>query len=262
LEDKLPSERKGRLDALGFDWDPLQMDWQEAVSYLQTFKEREGHCRVPPSYKENGFLLGSWVRRQRGDKDRMSASRRQKLDELGFVWDPFETDWEEGFRYLTMYKEREGDCRVPRTHMENGFSLGHWVNRQRHKKRLSEVQRQRLDKLGFVWDPFETDWEEGFRYIAMYKEREGHCLVPQAHKENGFCLGRWVANQRSNKEALSDERRQQLEKLGFVWKIVRSPSPTIPVIDQRAMDRHETQPNQQVSQSVTVDPDQGRGPRD
>jgi Helicase associated domain len=118
-----------------------------------------------------------------------SEVRQQQLDDLEFVWEVLGTAWEEGFRYLRMYKEREGHCRVPAKDIENGFGLGRWVDRQRQSKRnlsLSEERRQELDKIGFAWEPFEADWEEGFRFLAMYKEREGHCRVPQSHKENGF----------------------------------------------------------------------------
>jgi Helicase associated domain len=150
----------------------------------------------------------------------MGVDHRQQLDELGFDWDPFETDWAEGFRYLTIYKEREGHCRVPATHKENGFPLGHWVgNRRRRSQILSEARRQQLDELGFVWDPLQTDWAEGFRYLTIYKEREGHCSVPRAHEENRFSLGQWVTYQRKNQDGLPVERRQALEKLGFVWSV-------------------------------------------
>jgi hypothetical protein len=160
--------------------------------------------------------------RQSKDAETLSEARRQQLDELGFVWDPFEVDWEEGVRYLKMYKEREGHCRVPATHKENGFRLGQWVvTRRSHSQTLSEARRQQLDELGFVWDPRETKWAEGFRYLTIYKEREGHCRVPQSHKENGFRLGHWVAKQRKNKDGLPVERRQALEKLGFVWSVSR-----------------------------------------
>jgi hypothetical protein len=101
---------------------------------------------------EDGFRLGQWVRVQRRNADSLSAPRRQQLDELGFVWDPLETDWAEGLRYLTIYKEREGHCRVPQGYVDNGFPLGSWVNRQRRKKaRMSQGRVQRLDELGFVW---------------------------------------------------------------------------------------------------------------
>ncbi len=139
---------------------------------------------------------------------------------LGFVWDPLEADWEEGFSYLKRYKERVGDCRVPTLHKEDGFSLGHWVVTQRKSKELlTQQRRRRLDELSFVWDPLEADWEEGFSFLKLYREREGHCLVPQRRKEeNGFRLGQWVNVQRLKKDKLPPERRQRLDELGFVWK--------------------------------------------
>jgi hypothetical protein len=219
-QETLPEARRQQLDELGFVWDPVETDWAEGFRYLTIYKGREGHCRVPATHKENGFPLGQWVRTQRGNADTLSAPRRQQLDELGFVWNPLQTDWAEGLRYLTIYKEREGHCRVPAKHMENGFRLGQWVSVQRHNANtLSAPRRQQLDELGFVWDPFETDWAEGFRYLTIYKGREGHCRVPSGHTENGFRLGQWVSNRRQKKQTLSDARRQQLDELGFVWDV-------------------------------------------
>jgi hypothetical protein len=218
----LSEARRQQLDELGFVWDPFETDWAEGLRYLTIYKAREGHCRVLPKHRENGFPLGEWVRGQRGNADTLSAPRRQQLDELGFVWNPIETDWAEGLRYLTIYKEREGHCRVPHPHKENGFRLGQWVHRQRHQETLPEARRQQLDELGFVWKAFETDWAEGLRYLTIYKAREGHCRVPHRHKENGFGLGQWVEYQRAKKDTISAERKNRLDELGFIWKVQRS----------------------------------------
>jgi hypothetical protein len=218
----LSEARRQQLDELGFVWGPFETDWAEGLRYLTIYKQREGHCRVPHSHKENGFNLGQWVRTQRHNADTLSAPFRQQLDELGFVWNARETKWAEGLRYLMIYKKREGHCRVPQKHMENGFSLGDWVQRQRQSKTLPEARRQQLDELGFVWDPFETDWAEGLRYLTIYKQREGHCRVPAKHMENGFRLGGWVSAQRGNADTLSAPRRQQLDELGFVWDVLQT----------------------------------------
>jgi superfamily II DNA or RNA helicase len=127
--------------------------------------------------------------------------------------------WDEMYGRLQAYKEREGHCRVPATHTENGFGLGAWVKWQRWRKdTLSEERRKRLDELGFVWDALEAYWEEGFSYLKAYKEREGHCCVPATHTENGFGLGGWVNKQRWRKGARwSEQRRKRFDELGFVW---------------------------------------------
>jgi hypothetical protein len=138
----------------------------------------------------------------------MPAERRRQLEELGFLWNPLEANWEEGFSYLKLYHEREGNCRAPNNQKENGFRLGQWMAVQRlNKDKMSSERRQRLDDLGFVWNALETDWEEGLRYLKIYKGRAGHCRVSQRHKENGFRLGQWVSRQRQSKDTLSLERR-------------------------------------------------------
>jgi hypothetical protein len=219
-EDALFGERRERLDELGFVWDPMESDWEEGLRYLKSYKHREGHCRVPTKHDENGFRLGQWVGNRRANRDTLSGEKRRQLDELGFDWDPLQSDWEEGYSYLKRYKDREGHCRVPLSHEENVFQLGRWACAQRREKdRMADERRRRLDGLGFVWDTAEWDWEEGLSHLRSYKDREGHCRVPNKHKESDFRLGQWVGTQRAKASTLSKERRGRLDALGFVWKV-------------------------------------------
>ena len=215
-------EQRQRLEALKFVWDPLAADWEEGFRCLQLYHQREGHCRVPSDYRDpaSDFRLGSWVSNRRQGHDTMPPERRQRLDALGFVWDPFAADWEEGFSYLQRFHQREGHCRVPATHREKGYRLGQWVSVQRKSNEtMLPERRQRLDDLGFVWDPLEAQWEEGFRSLVKFHQREGHCRVPQRHREEGYRLGQWVSVQRGSKDTMLPERRQRLDALGFVWKV-------------------------------------------
>jgi hypothetical protein len=82
----LSAERRQRLDSLGFVWDTLAEAWEEGFSKLRQFKDREGHCMVPAKHKEAGYGLGIWVGTQRSNSETLSAERRQRLDDLGFVW--------------------------------------------------------------------------------------------------------------------------------------------------------------------------------
>jgi hypothetical protein len=79
--------------------------------------------------------------------------------------------------------------------------------------------------LGFVWDPYQTSWDQGLNYLEIYKEREGHCCVPRHHNEIGFPLGQWVHHQRvrAKNGTISIERRKRLDALGFVWNVQNEP---------------------------------------
>ena len=211
-----------RLDDLGFVWDPIAEFWEEGFSKLLQFRETEGHCRVVIKHKQDGFNLGAWVSNQRVAKDSMSSERRQKLDDIGFVWDPFSEDWEEGFSKLLQFQEAEGHCMVPEGFKLDGFNLGVWLTRQRKRKdSMSPERKQRLDDLGFNWDPIAEFWEEGFSKLLQFRETEGHCRVVIKHKQDGFNLGAWVSNQRTKQDSMSSERRQRLDDIGFVWDPVR-----------------------------------------
>jgi hypothetical protein len=76
------------------------------------YKNREGDCLVPLSHKENGFMLGQWVDRRRQTKSTMPLERRRQLEKIGFVWNPLDASWEEGFGYLKSFQKRESQCRV------------------------------------------------------------------------------------------------------------------------------------------------------
>jgi predicted helicase len=154
--------------------DRVGVSWDEMFGRLLLFRDAHGHCRVPLAYKDK--KLGKWVQHQRSfaNKGTLLPFRKRRLDNIGFDWDRHETDWEEGFRYLTMYKEREGDCLAPVDHEENGFRLGVWIRTQRRNAdAMSTSRRERLDELGFGWDPpHEAGWAEDLRYLTIYKERE------------------------------------------------------------------------------------------
>jgi hypothetical protein len=112
---------------------------------------------APKTHALNGFNLGSWVRSRRGDykKGVLSNDRIKRLEEIGFVWDPFDQAFEEGFRHLVEFKHANGHVNVPATHALNGFNLGSWVGHRRgdyKKGMLSSDRAKRLEEIGFVWD--------------------------------------------------------------------------------------------------------------
>jgi hypothetical protein len=219
--------RRQRLEALpGWSWDVLSDQWEEGFSHLKMFSEREGHCRVPKGYKtDDGYGLGQWVGVQRGTKDTIQPARRQRLEALPrWSWDPRSDRWEVGFSHLREFSDREKHCRVAHLYKtDDGYRLGQRVNEQRTNKDTMEAdRRQRLESLlRWSWDAHSDKWEDGFSYLKMFSEREGHCRVPDAYKtDDGYRLGKWVGVQRRTKNKMDPDRRQRLEALpGWVWKV-------------------------------------------
>jgi hypothetical protein len=198
-----PAERTHGLDRLGLDADGSH--WEEGFAAMERFKARNGHCRVPWRHMEGEFKLGKWV----------------VLNAIGFVWNGHERAWEEGFAALTTFKACNGHCYVPRFHVEGEYRLGQWVSVQRLSRDVMSAERRgRLDAIGFVWDGRDRYWEAGFQALALFKAREGHCRVPSLHIENVFKLGQWVATRRRSKDKMSYKRKMQLNKIGFVWRVM------------------------------------------
>lgn len=151
-KERLTPEQIKRLDSLGFTWDQLSEQWEDSFNALKKFRKREGHCRVPQKTVVDGIRLGFWVSRQRENRKTLSRERIRRLDSLGFTWDQLIEQWENAFNALKKFHKREGHCRVPREHNENGLSLGYWAKAQRDKKKSLTAERiSRLDSIEFEW---------------------------------------------------------------------------------------------------------------
>jgi hypothetical protein len=212
-------------------WNTRDAAWEEAYDRLLRFAEREGHGRVPKAYRdEDGFGLGSWVDAQRQFSKRggLSADRADRLEAVrGWVWNPMEGKWEEGYSHLLQFVEREAHSRVPQSYRdEDGYRLGNWVNVQRAFRRRGLLSKERIRLLeavpGWVWDAVEARWEDAYARLVRFTRRERRG-VPKIsfREEDGFRLGVWVDTQRQSRRhgRLSEDRVRRLEALpGWVWR--------------------------------------------
>ena len=217
-KDKLTPDQLKRLNSLGFSWDPIAEQWEQNFAALQKFYKHKGHCRVSESHQVDGLKLGIWVSGQRSKKERLTPEQIDRLNSLGFNWDPLGEQWEQAFTALQKFHKREGHCRVVNVHKEDGLNLGAWVNTRRtNKASVTPDQLKRLNSLGFSWDPRAEQWEQNFSALQKFRKREGHCLVVPGHKEDGLNLGGWVGDQRLIKDRLTHEQIKRLNSIDFNW---------------------------------------------
>ena len=230
---QLPQERITKLEALaGWVWDTLDHQWEEGFNALEVYIAEHGDAGVPQNHKtQDGVALGIWVGTQRKyyKQGQLSHERIAKLGALtGWVWDPFDQRWEEGFSALEAYVAKHGDARVLKSHKtQDGVALGWWIGTQRQAYKNGQLSRERITRLealtGWVWDPFDQRWEEGFSALEAYVAKHGDAKVVFTHKtQDGVALGSWVGTQRKyyKQGQLSHERIAKLEALaGWVWVV-------------------------------------------
>jgi hypothetical protein len=130
--------------------------------------------------------------------------------------------WDESYKDLVAYKDKYGDCNVPRRWKELP-RLGRWVTNQRgpNRVKLQQDQVDRLDAVGFMWETQEElnemQWSEKFQRLQVYSIKFGDTLVPQGYKEDPE-LGQWVSMQRLlyRHEKILEHRKEALNSINFV----------------------------------------------
>jgi hypothetical protein len=111
--------------------------WNFHFTLLRQYRADQGHCAVPRDFICNdGFKLGIWVTNQRKRQSRgaLLATRKERLDSIGFSWDMHGDQWRRWFDLLKRFHADRGHTVVPTTYCtEEGSRLGVWVNNQRRK---------------------------------------------------------------------------------------------------------------------------------
>lgn len=234
-----------QLESLGFEWEiklGLRKDaWQQRIDELLEFQKEHGHCRVPPTYKQNPDLA-QWVLNLRQnyrlrEEMRLVVLSQERMDELegyGFEWDTRILKWADRLEELREYAKREGHVRVPKHYSENP-QLGRWTSTQRTQYRyykegklskLSDEQVQQLEEVGFQWcnekghGPRIETWEQRWKELKEYQEK--HDLIGVPLSDNSP-LSRWFRYQHSQYQlykegetcSLSDDQIRRLEELGI-----------------------------------------------
>lgn len=127
--------------------------WENMYQLLCEYKEEYGNVNIPKRDIYKGRKLGDWCQTQRRDKG-MDPRRKQKLYDIGFVFDPLEEEWNRRFEQYKRYTVHNG-CRISRRTDFEGEHLGAWVETQRKQYRAGKLSKERYEKLTDLGMQFE-----------------------------------------------------------------------------------------------------------
>ena len=127
--------------------------------------------------------------------------------------------WEFWYGVFEDYVTVKGDSNVPQRQIWRKMPLGYWVSRQRTIKNILSPERlEKLNKLNFIWDVDEYNWQKGLKEFIEFKQKFGTAKMPNKHKNSDdFHVGNWQRVNRRNKDKLSEEKIQALDREGFIW---------------------------------------------
>ncbi|MDA8953422.1 Helicase associated domain protein [Pseudomonadales bacterium] len=221
---KSDSKRHEALTSVNFVWNIDESKWQFGLHHLAAFKTQTGHCTPEKDDIFRDFRIGIWVSNQRSayNKAKLTSQQINALNDLGFIWNVGDHQWNQLFQALKNYCAFFGDCLVPAGYLFVGEQdLHRWTARQREPKmrnRLSAEQRQKLEHIGFPYDPNEFRWQTKFAALVRYKLEFGNTRVPQGFGYQGCHLGAWVSYQKKHKQQMADERKAKLNSIDFDWR--------------------------------------------
>ena len=260
-------------------------------SYNATCGVREKYkstCVSERKYYTADPHLGAWVDQQRKDyladwvmtqytnyhpdkrTFRVTEERIQRLESLGFVWDILDAQWEVMYERLVAYKKQYHSTSVPREY-ELDPPLGRWVQKQRknynnpdkQNARFTKERIQRLDAIGFVWRVLrknikDAQWTVMYERLVAYKQHYKSTCVPRSYAADPK-LGQWVSTQRSNYHTrsshsyhLTTERKQQLNRIGFVWKVTHAANKVAFLESRRARNKKNTTMRSKISRTTAA----------
>lgn len=220
--------------------------WEDWYELLEIYYKHHGNTEVPLFFKttngyeydEEGFKLGSWCNNTRYKQDKLTKDKRKKLEAVHFRFErkKKETmDWDNWYKLAKIYYEYHGNSEIPTRfktingydYNENGHKLGDWCRKQREKRtKLSIEKRKKLEAISFRLERRKKqtmNWEDWYELLKIYYKNHGNAEVPLSFKttngyeynDEGFQLGGWVNNTRTNQNKLTEEQRRKLEAVQF-----------------------------------------------
>lgn len=185
---KNPKQVEGLLKA---NYERSVNAWNTQYEHLKEFHKKNGHVNL----KARDGALGTWCVAQRQYKKSLTQDQIEKLDNIGFIWEPHEAMWEETFQEWLLYKKQNPKRKLIVQDKEFP-KLGRWVNIQRRLYREKKLLRHRYIKLeneNFPWEAG-VRWVDNYKKLKKFYNKNGHINLPNTVEFKK--LKEWINTQR------------------------------------------------------------------
>lgn len=198
--------------------------WDLYIRALEEYKEKNGSCLVPQKYIhifEDGTKLNlgkfvSYIRQRTRVKQQyaLKIERVKELDELGFVWDIENYQFNRFCKYCLLYKKKYGHLNIKAKDKIDGYSIGciYFELIKKYKKgKLTKKQIDNLKSIGI--DITIENRERIFQYkISLAQEAVDNAVVitRKNTKYKGVELYSWYFK---NRDTFTDEQKVILKRL-------------------------------------------------
>lgn len=159
----LTSERREKLEKIGFIINIHDYKWQKFYELAKTYYEHYGNLEVSYNfctldgynYDEGGASLGTWISTQRYMFEQLSDSRKELLLKIGMRFENKNStlSWEEMLEYAKIFYMEHHNLYVPTNYVtSDGTKLGRWIGNQRY---LTSPESERgiiLSSMGMIWN--------------------------------------------------------------------------------------------------------------
>lgn len=123
--------------------------WESMYQLLIEYKKEFGDTNIAKRNQYHGAALGLWCNRQRANfkEGILSPIRANKLLDIGFVFEPFEAEWNRRYEQYKRYIKENDTTYISKNTNFEGEHLGIWIRTQRVKYKEGKMSQERIDKL-------------------------------------------------------------------------------------------------------------------
>ena len=229
---ELTKERIELIESLKFKGSLQNKIWRETFDLLVLFRKNSPNKWPSQRSKEPvEHKLAVWFLYQRREyrQNIISDYRINKLNSIGFPWNPYDYKWKTFYIKLTNWLKTNKDFLYkPSSKNKNEISFYNWCNLQKDKylkNELSSEQMKLLDKIDFKkfidYEPEIIDWDDCFDKVKTYYNKNAKFPSYDFFLgcNNTIKYGPWATTQRKlfKNGELEENQISKLKAIGFVF---------------------------------------------